>query len=115
MKFFLRFFLMTVLILSPCSIKASLHQIIQKENIEINKTSPNKALSLDVSNCENFAQNSQHSPQQTKATTVDDFYEFNLIQQRKNFNATIKYSDANTDIAYRKLFILYSQLKIAGI
>lgn len=115
MKFFLRFFLLTALILSPCSIKASLHQIIQKETIEINKTSPNKALSLDVPDCEDFAQNIQHVSKAAKAIIADDFLGFNFIQPRKNFNPTITYSDANTDFASRKLFLLYSQLKIAGI
>lgn len=115
MKLFLKFFLLIALILSPCSIKASLHQIIQKENIEISKTSPNKALSLDVSNCEDFAQNIQHVSKAAKAIIADDFLGFNLIPERKKINLAIKYSDEKPDIAYQKLFILYSQLKIAGL
>jgi len=113
MKFFLRFLLLSILILSPCSIKASLYQIVQKENIEISKTSPNKALFLDVSNCENFSQNIQHFSQQSKTSVLGSFQDFYFVQQRKVPDFTIKYSDETTDIAYQKLFILYSQLKIA--
>lgn len=116
MNFFLRFLLFSMLVLSPCSIKASIQQIIQEENINIHKTSPNKSLSFKTSICEDLSQKTEvrfHdfaniaiSPSLPKTFVF-------IFDHEKRSHKTIATS-SKSGTTSQKLFILYSQLKIAN-
>lgn len=100
--------------LSPCSIKASIHQIVQKENIAINKTSPSKSLSFNISNCNEANQGLERPAKKYAKQSILPKAEIktptHLICSEKN---TISEQEADSNYQFQKLFILYSQLKIA--
>lgn len=117
MKFLLRIFLLSILVLSPCSIKASIQKITQEDHINIDKTSPNKAASFDISTCEDLSQKTEIQLQEFSKIAISPSLEriFVFIFDNEKRNQKTIETSPKLGSTSQKLFILYSQLKIAAI
>lgn len=100
--------------LSPCSIKASIYHIIQKESITIDRTSPNKALSFDTSNCNDSFQKIKKSSQNGLRNFAQPSLKINVNQPDFKLQPKLLFKNIDLPHFFQKLFILYSRLKIAA-
>lgn len=105
-----------MLVLSPCSIKVSIQKIIQEENANIHKTSPNKSLSLKTPVCEDLSQKTEVQFQDFANIAISPSPQktFVFIFDPEKRSHKIIATSAKLGKTSQKLFILYSQLKIAN-
>ena len=115
MRVFLQIIFVIGILFSPCSMKASLFQMTSQKEFSFEKTSPNKSNFSDKSTCD-----TQNLKTKTKVKFVldqalaNDFFSFKNIEDFI-FKTKEKTAFVIHERVQERLFLLYSQLKIAII
>ncbi|WP_300673666.1 hypothetical protein [Soonwooa sp.] len=113
MRLLLQLLFVLGILFSPCSVKASLFQLTSQEDFSFEKTSPNKSKFSDKTTCD-----LQNFKTKTKVKFVldqalaNDFFSFKNIEDFI-FKTKEKTAFVIHQRVQERLFLLYSQLKIA--
>lgn len=115
MRVFLQVIFVIGTLFSPCSMKASLFQMTSQKEFSFDKTSPNKSNYSDKSTCD-----TQNFKTKAKVKFVlnqalpNDVFSFKTIEDFI-FKTKEKTAFTINQRVQERLFLLYSQLKIAII
>lgn len=103
-----------VLLISPCSIKSSIHEVVQSEYASVEKTSPNKAIQKSAQKCQTtFLQASKTNHKDVKSLLIPSFDFASTAFLESAYNEVVAL-EAVLDASSVKLYVLYSCLKISA-